>query len=182
MKTSCSASAIFAALLFVDSRIARHGAPEGQRERNGHGCGRGRKHRRGRRDQSRQTTGESDFVAHQRPVSANEDFGYGPSHNGYKFTLNIQPVIPISLNKDWNLILRTIFPIVRNTIFSTWRMCPSLSVWTHLGDRASFPLSDRNSSVSRHRNFLDWTHRCRAETNGRTNGRRADEPALVGRH
>src|SRR5882757_7917661 len=46
------------------------------------------------------------------PFQANEDFGYGPSHNGYKFTLNIQPVIPISLNKDWNLILRTIFPVV----------------------------------------------------------------------
>jgi hypothetical protein len=46
------------------------------------------------------------------PFQANEDFGYGPSHNGYKFTLNIQPVIPISLNKDWNLILRTILPVV----------------------------------------------------------------------
>ena len=46
------------------------------------------------------------------PFQANEDFGYGPSHNGYKFTLNFQPVIPISLNKDWNLILRTIVPIV----------------------------------------------------------------------
>src|SRR5437868_5615903 len=29
------------------------------------------------------------------PFQANEDFGYGPSHNGYKFTLNIQPVIPL---------------------------------------------------------------------------------------
>ena len=46
------------------------------------------------------------------PFQANEDFGYGPSHNGYKFTLNIQPVIPISISKDWNLILRTIFPVV----------------------------------------------------------------------
>ena len=46
------------------------------------------------------------------PFQANEDFGYGPSHNGYKFTLNIQPVIPISISRDWNLILRTIFPIV----------------------------------------------------------------------
>src|SRR5256885_13477942 len=46
------------------------------------------------------------------PFQANEDFGYGPSHNGYKFTLNIQPVIPISISKEWNLILRTIFPIV----------------------------------------------------------------------
>src|SRR2546429_9166825 len=46
------------------------------------------------------------------PFQANEDFAYGPSHNGYKFTLNIQPVIPISISKDWNLILRPIFPIV----------------------------------------------------------------------
>jgi hypothetical protein len=46
------------------------------------------------------------------PFQANEDWGYGPIGNGYKFTLNIQPVIPISISKDWNLILRTIFPIV----------------------------------------------------------------------
>src|SRR5207244_11240055 len=46
------------------------------------------------------------------PFHANEDFGYGPSHNGYKFTLNIQPVIPVSLTKNWNLILRTIVPVV----------------------------------------------------------------------
>jgi hypothetical protein len=46
------------------------------------------------------------------PFQANEDWGYGPTGNGYKFTLNIQPVIPISISKDWNLILRTIFPIV----------------------------------------------------------------------
>ncbi len=46
------------------------------------------------------------------PFQANEDFGFGPSHNGYKFTLNIQPVIPISISKDWNVIVRTIFPIV----------------------------------------------------------------------
>jgi hypothetical protein len=46
------------------------------------------------------------------PFQANESFGMGPSHNGYQFILNIQPVIPISLTKDWNLILRTIFPIV----------------------------------------------------------------------
>jgi hypothetical protein len=46
------------------------------------------------------------------PFQANEDFGMGPSHNGYKFTLNIQPVIPISISKDWNVIIRTILPVV----------------------------------------------------------------------
>jgi hypothetical protein len=57
------------------------------------------------------------------PFQANEDWGYGPTGNGYKFTLNIQPVIPISISKDWNLILRTIFPMSRNTIYSTSRTC-----------------------------------------------------------
>jgi hypothetical protein len=46
------------------------------------------------------------------PFQANEDWGYGPTGNGYKFTLNIQPVIPLSISKDWNLIIRTILPIV----------------------------------------------------------------------
>ncbi len=46
------------------------------------------------------------------PFQANEDWGFGPTGNGYKFTLNIQPVIPISISKDWNMIVRTIVPIV----------------------------------------------------------------------
>src|SRR6059036_847467 len=46
------------------------------------------------------------------PFQANEDWGYGPTGNGYKFTLNIQPVIPISISKDWNVIVRTILPVV----------------------------------------------------------------------
>jgi hypothetical protein len=46
------------------------------------------------------------------PFQANEDWGYGPTGNGYKFTLNIQPVIPLSISKNWNLIIRTILPIV----------------------------------------------------------------------
>jgi hypothetical protein len=46
------------------------------------------------------------------PFQSNEDWGFGPTGKGYKYTLNIQPVIPISINKDWNLIVRTIVPIV----------------------------------------------------------------------
>jgi len=45
------------------------------------------------------------------PFQNNTDFGIG-SNDGFKYTLNIQPVIPISLNDDWNLISRTILPIV----------------------------------------------------------------------
>jgi hypothetical protein len=46
------------------------------------------------------------------PFQNNFDFGLGPSHTGSRYTLNIQPVIPISLNKDWNLISRTILPVI----------------------------------------------------------------------
>jgi hypothetical protein len=45
------------------------------------------------------------------PFQLNYDCCYGPS-NGDRFTLNVQPVIPFKLNSDWNLIVRTIVPIV----------------------------------------------------------------------
>jgi hypothetical protein len=45
------------------------------------------------------------------PFQFNYDSGYGPN-DGNKTVLNIQPVIPISLNADWNLISRTIVPVV----------------------------------------------------------------------
>jgi len=45
------------------------------------------------------------------PIQNNWDFGIGPE-NAMKYTANIQPVIPITLNKDWNLILRTILPVI----------------------------------------------------------------------
>lgn len=45
------------------------------------------------------------------PFQGNYDFGIGPG-GGDKFTLNLQPVIPIGINDDWNLISRTILPII----------------------------------------------------------------------
>lgn len=45
------------------------------------------------------------------PIQLNSDFGIG-ENDGQRHTANIQPVVPISLNKDWNLISRTIVPIV----------------------------------------------------------------------
>ncbi len=49
------------------------------------------------------------------PFQSNWDFKMGPTNEGYKYTLNIQPVIPISIGKDWNLILRTILPVISQT-------------------------------------------------------------------
>jgi hypothetical protein len=45
------------------------------------------------------------------PLQSNFDFNIGPD-NGWKYLLNVQPVAPFSLNEDWNLISRTIVPVV----------------------------------------------------------------------
>lgn len=45
------------------------------------------------------------------PIQVNMDFGGGADGDGYKSVTNIQPVIPISINDDWNLISRTILPL-----------------------------------------------------------------------
>ncbi len=45
------------------------------------------------------------------PLQGNLDSGIG-AEDGQRFTLNIQPVIPFTLNDDWNLISRTILPVI----------------------------------------------------------------------
>jgi len=45
------------------------------------------------------------------PLQFNYDTGFGPK-DAYKLTLNVQPVIPVSISEDWNLIVRTIVPVV----------------------------------------------------------------------
>lgn len=46
------------------------------------------------------------------PFQSNFDFGGGPQDDGFRYTLNVQPIIPLSLNNDWNMITRTIIPFV----------------------------------------------------------------------
>jgi hypothetical protein len=46
------------------------------------------------------------------PLQLNYDEDIGPVEKGSRWTLNVQPVVPIDLNKDWNLISRTIVPLV----------------------------------------------------------------------
>ena len=142
------------------------------------------------------------------PFQANEDFGYGPSHNGYKFTLNIQPVIPISISKDWNLILRTIFPVVsQHDLFYVENVPRSLGITQnrsqdglsdttqsfffspkkpgpfglYLGYWPGLSLSNWNAPVSWYRDILHRTDGCGAQTNGWLNRGRTHESALVRR-
>jgi len=45
------------------------------------------------------------------PIQNNWDFGIGPA-DAMRYTANVQPVIPFSLNEKWNLITRTIVPVI----------------------------------------------------------------------
>lgn len=45
------------------------------------------------------------------PVQGNIDFGLGPG-DGHRMFTNIQPVIPFELNEHWNLVSRTVLPVV----------------------------------------------------------------------
>ena len=73
------------------------------------------------------------------PFQFNYDKGFGPSEGG-RFTLNIQPVIPVRLNEDWNLIIRTILPVIAQQA-----TVPGGSSEAGLGDTTqSFFFSPRN--------------------------------------
>jgi hypothetical protein len=46
------------------------------------------------------------------PMQLNYDKNFGEDDMGYRYLLNVQPVVPISINEDWNLISRTILPVI----------------------------------------------------------------------
>ena len=66
------------------------------------------------------------------PFQNNFNFGVGPN-NVSQYVLNFQPVIPITLNEDWNLITRWILPTINQ---------PSPAP----GIRSAFGLGDLNPS------------------------------------
>ena len=46
------------------------------------------------------------------PLQLNYDENIGPRDEGERWQLNVQPVIPVELNQDWNVISRTILPLI----------------------------------------------------------------------
>jgi hypothetical protein len=44
------------------------------------------------------------------PLQFNGDFNYG-TEDGTRINLNIQPVIPVSISENWNMIVRVIVPV-----------------------------------------------------------------------
>ena len=45
------------------------------------------------------------------PFQNNTNFNFGPL-KGTQNILNIQPVVPVDVDKDWNIITRTILPLI----------------------------------------------------------------------
>jgi hypothetical protein len=81
----------------------------------------------GQNDQLSSQTNQADELAKQLqnplaslisvPFQGNYDFGIDPAE-GERFLLNIQPVVPMSISEDWNIIGRVILPFVsQNNVF-----------------------------------------------------------------
>jgi hypothetical protein len=80
------------------------------------------------------------------PIQNNWDFGIG-QNNAMRYTVNIQPVTPFSISSDWNLIIRTILPVIYADPISNNPMAPASARDSHygLGDiTQSFFLSPKN--------------------------------------
>jgi len=46
------------------------------------------------------------------PIQMNYDQNVGSADDGWKLQTNVQPVLPFNLGADWNLITRTIMPVI----------------------------------------------------------------------
>ena len=63
------------------------------------------------------------------PFQNNFNFEAGPKHNHQIYLLNIQPVIPIHITENWNLISRIIMPVINLP-----SLAPGIGSATGLGD------------------------------------------------
>ena len=129
------------------------------------------------------------------PFQFNYNDGIGADGDGHQSYVNIQPVIPFSLNENWNLISRTILPIVSQdgvipgegsqfglgATTQSFFFSPKKPTARRpdLGRRPGLPAADGDRQhldepVGRRR------HRRRAEAGRAVDGRRAGEPPLVG--
>ena len=66
------------------------------------------------------------------PIQNNWDFGLGPAH-AMQYKANIQPVIPVSITENWNLILRTIMPVIYQEALDNNPKAPASVRESHFG-------------------------------------------------
>lgn len=69
------------------------------------------------------------------PLQNNWNLGTGLHQNKTIYVLNFQPVIPINLNADWNLITRIVMPVINQpSLFPTYGGLVPSTTGTGFGD------------------------------------------------
>ena len=69
------------------------------------------------------------------PIQMNFDRAVGPADDGSKITTNVQPVIPFDISEGWNLITRTIVPVIyQDDIFPGAESQFGLGYWAESPD------------------------------------------------
>lgn len=63
------------------------------------------------------------------PIQGNYDAGIGPLDEGERWQVNVQPVIPVPLGDQWNMISRTIVPFITQD-----EVAPGAGTQTGLGN------------------------------------------------
>jgi hypothetical protein len=75
------------------------------------------------------------------PFQNNFNYGIGP-YTRYGYNLNVQPVIPFMLSSNWNLIARTIFPVIDVPSFNPPTLCA-----TAVGCGSTFGIGDTQEQL-----------------------------------
>jgi hypothetical protein len=75
------------------------------------------------------------------PFQNNFNYGYGP-YTRLQYNLNVQPVFPIMLSRDWTLVARTIIPIINQPSSAPPPVCASA-----FGCPSTFGLSDMQEQL-----------------------------------
>jgi hypothetical protein len=57
------------------------------------------------------------------PIQNNVNFNAGPQ-SGTQNIMNVQPVYPVTVNSDWNIITRTVLPLIWQLRFQVQVMFP----------------------------------------------------------
>jgi hypothetical protein len=97
------------------------------------------------------------------PIQNWFDFNLGPNKDGFRYTMEAQPVYPMQISTDWNLISRTTIPIVYQQNFygqndPDWLerfdgkpfSFPRSYQVSHLGSRSDLLDSDRHQRTAQH--------------------------------
>ena len=77
------------------------------------------------------------------PFQNNFNYGYGP-YTRMQYNLNVQPVFPIMLSKDWTLVARSIIPVINQpssappTVCASPYGCPSTFGLSNLQEQMYF--------------------------------------------